>query len=240
MKADFQDRVALVTGGTGALGGAMTLDLLSSGARVVTTYVIEAEWRNLSERASASRERLTGMPVDLTRAADVEAAVRAVREIHGRIDFLLAIAGGFAAGSVAETPESVWDTMLGLNLRSLVSALRVVVPLMLAQDFGRIVTVSSGAILGGPGAGMAAYAVSKGAVRQLSEILAEEVKGHNIRVHCLLPDTMDTEANRRAMPAADPSQWVKTEEVAGVVHRLLGDAAPSPVLVPILHRDAGS
>ena len=202
MSADFQDRVALVTGGTGALGGSITLDLLLSGARVVTTYVIEAEWRSLSGRA-----------------------------------------GGFAAGSVAETPEDVWDLMLGLNLRSLVSALRAVVPVMLAEDFGRIVTVSSGAILeglGGPGAGIVAYAASKAAVRQLTEILAEEVKGHNIRVHCLLPGTMDTEANRRAMPTADPSKWVKTEEVAGVVHRLLAEVAPSPVLVPILHRNAGS
>ena len=243
MNGDFQDRVALVTGGTGALGGSITLDLLLSGARVVTTYVIEAEWRSLSGRAGASRERLTGMRVDLTQAAEVEAAVRAVREMHGRIDFLLAIAGGFAAGSVAETPEDVWDLMLGLNLRSLVSALRAVVPVMLAEDFGRIVTVSSGAILeglGGPGAGIVAYAASKAAVRQLTEILAEEVKGHNIRVHCLLPGTMDTEANRRAMPTADPSKWVKTEEVAGVVHRLLAEVAPSPVLVPILHRNAGS
>jgi NAD(P)-dependent dehydrogenase (short-subunit alcohol dehydrogenase family) len=229
-----------VTGGTGALGGAISLDLASSGARVVTTHVIEAEWLKLSERAGDSRERLTGLRVDLTRPEEVEAAVRSVRQRYGRIDFLLAIAGGFAAGSIAGTPEAVWDAMLGLNLRSLVSALRAVVPIMLAQDFGRIVTVSSGAILDGPGAGMAAYAVSKGAVRQLSEILAEEVKGHNIRVHCLLPGTMDTEANRRAMPTADPSKWVKTEEVAGVVHRLLAASEPSPVLVPVLHREAGS
>jgi NAD(P)-dependent dehydrogenase (short-subunit alcohol dehydrogenase family) len=240
MNTDFQDRVALVTGGTGALGGAVTLDLLSSGARVVTTYVIETEWQSLSERAGASRERITGLRVDLTRAGEVEAAVRSVLQTHARIDFLLAIAGGFAAGSVAETPEGVWDAMLGLNLRSLISALRAIVPVMLAQNFGRIVTVSSGAILGGPGAGIAAYAVSKGAVRQLSEILAEEVKGHDIRVHSLLPGTMDTEANRRAMPQADPSKWVKTEEVAAVVHRLLSASAPSPVLVPILHPGAGS
>ena len=229
-----------MTGGTGALGGAITLDLVSSGARVVTTYVVEAEWRSLSERAGASRERLTGMRVDLTRAGEVEAAVRSVLQMHGRIDFLLAIAGGFAAGPVAETPESVWDAMLGLNLRSLVSTLRAVVPGMLARNSGRIVTVSSGAILDGPGAGIAAYAVSKGAVRQLSEALAEEIKGHNVRVHCLLPGTMDTEANRRAMPKADPSKWVKTGQVAAVVHCLLAGDAPSPLLVPILRPGAPS
>lgn len=240
MSTDFQDRIALVTGGTGALGGALSLDLVASGARVVTTYVVEAEWRDLSKRAGASRERLTGMRVDLTRPGEVEAAVRSVLQMHRRIDFLLAIAGGFAAGSVADTPESVWDEMLGLNLRSLVSALRAALPGMLARNSGRILTVSSGAILDGPGAGIAAYAVSKGAVRQLSEILAEEVKGHNVRVHCLLPGTMDTEANRRAMPKADPSKWVKTGQVAGVVHRLLADDALSPVLVPILQPGSAS
>ena len=240
MSADFHDRVALVTGGTGALGAAISLDLLGSGARVVTTYVVEAEWRSLSERAGDSRERLTGMRVDLTRAAEVEAAVRSVQQMHGRIDFLLAIAGGFAAGSVADTPDSVWETMINLNLKSAVSALRAVLPLMLARNFGRIVTVSSGAIVDSPGAGIAAYAVTKGAVRQLSQILAEEVEGHNIRVHSLLPGTMDTEANRRSMPKADPSKWVKTEEVAALVHRLLAQDAPSPVLVPIFHPGAGS
>ena len=240
MNADFQDRVALVTGGTGALGGAITLDLLSSGAHVLVTYVIEAEWQDLTARAGASRARLTGLRVDLTRTAEVEAAVQKLRQSRGRLDFLLAIAGGFAAGKIVETPESAWDLMLTLNLRALVSVLRLVVPVMLDQNFGRIVTVSSGAILDGPGAGIAAYAVSKGAVRQVSEILAEEVKGHNIRVHCLLPGTMDTAANRRAMPEADPSKWVKTGEVARVVHRLLGDGPPSPVLVPILHPGAGS
>ena len=99
-------------------------------------------------------------------------------------------------------------------------------------------TVSSGALLNGPGAGIAAYAVSKAAVRHLSEILAEEVKGYNIRIYCLMPGTMDTEANRRAMPDADPSQWVKTEQVARVVHGLLADAADSPLVVPVVQPDA--
>ena len=61
-----------------------------------------------------------------------------------------------------------------------------------------LITVSSGAILQGGGAGLAAYAVSKGAVRQSSELLAEEVKGYDIRVFCLMPGTMDTAANRDA------------------------------------------
>jgi NAD(P)-dependent dehydrogenase (short-subunit alcohol dehydrogenase family) len=114
--------------------------------------------------------------------------------------------------------------------------LRAVVPVMIRQNFGRIVTVSSGAILRGGGAGMAAYAVSKGAVRQLTEIVADELKGYDIRAHCILPGTMDTEANRRSMPKADFSKWVKTEDVACVIHWLLSDdtRAVRSVAVPVL------
>jgi NAD(P)-dependent dehydrogenase (short-subunit alcohol dehydrogenase family) len=98
------------------------------------------------------------------------------------------------------------------------------------------VTVSSGSILRGGGAGIAAYAVSKGAVRQLSEILADELKAYDIHVHCILPGTMDTEANRLAMPKADFSKWVKTEEVARLVHFLLSDdsRAVRSAVVPVL------
>ena len=126
--------------------------------------------------------------------------------------------------------------MLATNLRSLVTALRAVVPVMVRQNFGRIVTVSSGAILRGGGGGIAAYAVSKGAVRQLSEILADELKEYDIRVHCVMPGTMDTPANRQAMPKADFSKWVKTEDVARVMLALAGDnfRAARSVVVPVL------
>ena len=207
----FQQRVALVTGGTGALGSAVALDLLKSGARVAVSYLSDREWASLEGRTGELRPLLKGAQVDLEQAQDVER--------------LVAVAGGFAAGKSFETDEETWDHMLKLNLRSLISCLRFVVPVMIRQNFGRIVTVSSGAILRGGGAGIAAYAVSKGAVRQLSEILADELKEYDIHVHCILPGTMDTEANRLAMPKADFSKWVRTEEVAGVVRFLLGDDA---------------
>lgn len=231
---DFQNRVALVTGGTGALGSAVVLDLLESGARVAVSYIVDGEWQALLGRAGAGRERLEGRRVDLTRSAEAESWVQSIQASHRRVDFLLGIAGGFAAGKVHETSDEVWDLMLKLNLRSLVSVLRPALPIMIQQNFGRIVTVSSGAILDHPGAGVAAYAVSKAAVRQLSEVVAEEVKASDIRVHCLMPGTMDTDANRRAMPDADRSAWISTTQVARVIHRLLLDSSDGPLIVPIL------
>jgi len=231
---DFQNRVAVVTGGTGALGSAVVLDLLEGGAHVAVAYVVDSEWKELSARAEPWRARLDGWRVDLTRPSEVEPWIKSVQSSRGGLDYLLAIAGGFAAGKVHETSESVWDLMMKLNLRAVVGVLRPVLPVMIQHNFGRIVTVGSGAILHQPGAGIAAYAVSKAAVRQLSEVLAEEVKDYDIRVYCLMPGTMDTEANRRAMPDADRSQWVSTGEVARVIHRLLLEEVQTPVVVPIV------
>jgi len=220
---EFEHRVAMVTGGTGALGSSVALDLLRDGAQVAVTYRSDREWAALEERAGKQRGNLSGAKVDLTQAAEVEQWVAGVLSRWQRIDQLVAVAGGFAAGKSFETDDKTWDYMLGLNLRSLILCLRSIVPVMIRQNYGRIVTVSSGSILRGGGAGIAAYAVSKGAVRQLSEILADEVKAYDIRVHCILPGTMDTSANRLAMPQADFSKWVKTEDVARLVHFLLSD-----------------
>ncbi len=232
----LENGVAVVTGGTGALGRDVALDLLGSGARVAVTYRSEEEWAALAKAAGANAERLSGMPVDLTRAGEVEASVRDIAARWGRIDFLVAVAGGFAAGRSFETDEKTWEHMFNLNLRSLVNALRAVVPIMIQQNFGRIVTISSGAILRGGGAGIAAYAVSKGAVQHLSEILADELKSYDIHVHCLMPGTMDTPANRKSMPNADFAKWVKTTDVARVIHFLLSDDARAirSVVVPVV------
>jgi NAD(P)-dependent dehydrogenase (short-subunit alcohol dehydrogenase family) len=232
----FENRAALVTGATGALGSAVALDLISNGIRVATPYRSQEEYDNLVRRAGGLKENLFGMPADLTRSGDVERAVAAVVERWGRLDYLIAVAGGFAADKSYETDERTWDHMFNLNLRAVYLAVRAVTPTMIRQNFGRIVTVSSAAILHGGGAGIAAYAISKNAVWQLSEILADELKDYEIHVHCVLPGTMDTAANRAAMPKADFSKWVKTEDVARVIRTLLTDdlRAVRSVAVPVL------
>lgn len=220
---DIENRVALVTGGTGALGSAVTLELLRSGARVAVSYRSATEWEMLERKAAEHAQNLFGQKIDLTRGEEVERTVSEVTSRWGRIDYFVALAGGFAAGKSYQTDEPTWDKMFNLNLRSLVVPLRAVVPIMIKQNFGRIVTTSSGSILRGGGAGIAAYAVSKGAVRQLTGILADELKDYEIHVHCVLPGTMDTEANRKSMPTADFSKWVRTEDVARTIRTLLGD-----------------
>jgi NAD(P)-dependent dehydrogenase (short-subunit alcohol dehydrogenase family) len=233
---DFTDRVAIITGGTGALGRAVTLDLLKNGAQVAVPYHGEKGWESLRAAAGKFSARLTGEPVDLSNSAEVDRFAGNVIKRSGRVDFLVCVAGGFAAGKSFEANDQAWEGMLNLNLMSVVRVLRPVVPVMVRQNFGRIVTVSSGAILKGGGAGIAPYAVSKGGVRQLTEILALELEKYDVRAHCIFPGTMDTEANRKSMPKADFSKWVQTGDVANVIHFLLGDQsrAVRTVAVPVL------
>lgn len=236
MAMDFSNKVAMVTGGTGALGSDVVLGLAKAGARVAVPYRRANEWNAIQQRDGDARALLYGSELDLTRGEAVSRFAEDVVGRWGRLDFLFAVAGGFAAGRSYESSDVVWDQMLSTNLRSLVAIIRAVVPIMIRQNFGRIVTVSSGAILRGGGAGIAAYAISKGAVRQLSEILADELKEYDIRVHCVMPGTMDTPSNRRDMPKADFAKWVKTEDVARVMLALAGDdfRAARSVVVPVL------
>lgn len=233
---DFRDRSAIITGGTGALGRSTVLDLLRDGATAAVPYLSEEEWKSLRSAAGESSARLEGAAVDLKNSDSVNRFVASVLDRRGRVDFLVCVAGGFAAGKSFEASDDAWEAMLDLNLKSVVRMIRAVVPAMIRQNFGRIVTISSGAILNGGGAGIAPYAISKGAVRQLTEILAQEVEKYDIRAHCILPGTMDTPANRKAMPKADFSKWAKTEDVAKVIHFLLSDRASAvrSVAVPVL------
>ena len=152
----FENRVALVTGATGALGSAVTLDLLSRGARVAAVYRSQDQFEKLVRGATGREEALMGATADVTRGEEIAKAVAAVVERWGKLDYAIAVAGGFAAGKSYETDEQTWDRMFNLNLRSVYLLLRVAVPVMIRQNFGRIVTVSSGAILRGGGAGVAA------------------------------------------------------------------------------------
>ena len=218
-------RVAIVTGGTGALGQAITANLLESGAIVAIPYAVAEERAALEgQLAPDRRARLLAIAADVTDEAAVGKFVQAVRDRHGRVDAIVNAVGGFAGGDLVSTSLLEWERMMSLNLTSAVIACRAVLPGMIAAASGRIVNIASRSVIP-PQGGFIAYTVSKAAVITLTQALAQEVKRHGITVNAVLPSTMDTPANRRAMPDADRSGWVSTADVARVVAFLLSEQA---------------
>jgi NAD(P)-dependent dehydrogenase (short-subunit alcohol dehydrogenase family) len=213
-------QVAVVTGGTGALGQAVTLRLLAEGAVVAVPYADERERDGLRERvAPADRPRLVTEPVDVTDLAAMTAFAESTVAACGKIDVLVAGVGGFAGGALLETDAAAWKRMLDLNLGSAFAAARAVVPHMARAGHGRVVLVASRAVVP-PAAGFIAYTVAKAGVIALAQALAQEMRGHGVTVNAVLPSTMDTPANRAAMPDADRRGWVPVEAVADAIAML--------------------
>jgi NAD(P)-dependent dehydrogenase (short-subunit alcohol dehydrogenase family) len=215
--------VALVAGGTGGLGRAVSLAFLEEGATVIVTYRRADEFAVLKATAGAESARLGGHEVDVTDEHAVRALIEVVRTRHGRLDALVNAVGAYAGGApLWEQDPATLDRMLTLNLRSGYALLRAAVPVMLSQGHGAIVNVASTAALDHT-AGNAAYAASKAAAVALVGSLAEDLKGTAVRANSILPSIIDTEANRRAMPKADFSKWPKPEEIARVILFLVSD-----------------
>jgi len=215
-------RVVLVTGGTGALGQAVVFRLLADGARVWVPWVDEREHAALTARVAAGAAgRLTTTPCDVLRDGALPRLVDDLVARDGAVHALVTTVGGFAGGALVDTDRATWDRMLALNLTSAFAAARAVVPRLLAAGEGRVVMVASRAVVP-PAAGFIAYTVSKAGVIALTQALAEETRGRGVTVNAVLPSTMDTPANRAAMPDADRKGWVSVEAVAGAIAALVG------------------
>jgi NAD(P)-dependent dehydrogenase (short-subunit alcohol dehydrogenase family) len=221
----FRDKVALVAGGTGALGRSVSLAFLSEGARVIVLGRDSASFAALADAASEHRDRLTFTEVDLARSPEGERAVNDAVRAEGRLDAVVNTVGGWGGGvRLGEEPPDLLERMLTMNLRTGYALARAAIPLLVSQKGGAFVEVGSRAAIG-PQPRQASYAASKAAALSLFLSLAEEVKRDGVRVNVVLPATLDTEANRRAMPGADRSTWVSTEDVAWAILFLCSEDA---------------
>lgn len=235
---DLQDRVAIITGATGGLGSALVPAFLEQGALVVAVGHRPEPVRDLAARLGGYGQRLAAEACDLGDAEQVDALVRRSLDRWGRIDALVNAAGGFAGGhGVGDLPEEQWRGQLDVNLMSAFHCCRAALPVMERQGYGRIVNVASRAAVR-PGKGIAAYAVAKSGVVALTEAIAEEQRDRNVTANVVLPGTIDTPANRAAMPKAQHDRWVAPEAIASVILFLCSAEAGivSGALVPVYGR----
>jgi NAD(P)-dependent dehydrogenase (short-subunit alcohol dehydrogenase family) len=225
MDARFLGTAALVAGGTGGLGRAVSLAFLDEGAKVVVTYRKQEEFDALKGAAGANAGSLEGHKVDVTDEAAVNQVFEKVLAKFRRLDAMVNTVGGYAGGAkLWEMDAKALDQMLALNLRSGYVLSRAAVRAMLPRRRGSIVNVASRAAVD-HAAGVAAYAASKAAAVALIDSLAAELMGTGIRANSILPSIIDTDANRAAMPGADFSKWPKPQDIARVVLFLCGDEA---------------
>jgi NAD(P)-dependent dehydrogenase (short-subunit alcohol dehydrogenase family) len=225
VKVLLENKVAIVTGATGGLGRVVVKKLLESGAQVVASYRDEGKLAELLRFVGDFRDKVTAVKSDVTDEDSVKSFVQKTVEKHGRIDILFNIVGAYAGGTdVVNTEEDTWNMMMNVNLKSAFLCSKAVLPLMIRQNYGRMVNVSSWmAFEKNRRVKSAAYAVSKAGLVVLTETLALEVKNYDINVNCVAPSTIDTPANRRNMPKADPSKWVDPKDIAEVMIFLVSD-----------------
>ena len=197
----LQGKVALITGGAGAIGSATARRFAAEGASVVVADRDQARVQDVAGALRADGGQALGLAVDVTADASVAAMVGQAVAAYGRIDVLFTCAGVLAAGSVTETPLADWDRTLAVNLTGPFLASRHVVPVMLANGGGSIVHMSSTAGLVGE-TSIAAYCASKGGVLMLARQMALDYARQGVRVNVVCPGWIDTPFNDPAIEAA--------------------------------------
>jgi NAD(P)-dependent dehydrogenase (short-subunit alcohol dehydrogenase family) len=203
----------LVTGGTGALGVAVLADLLDAGETVASTWLAERELEHLDDRLKGEVQLIEA---DLSTDEGCDAAVAAATA-DTPLSGLVNLVGGFAAGGrLHEEPISTLEKMLALNLMTAARMCRAALPSLLANGGGTIVCVGA-KHAHMPFSGGAAVSISKAAVLQLVRTLDAEYRADGIRANAVIPNLIDTPANRANDPDADTSNWVPTAEIARVI-----------------------
>jgi NAD(P)-dependent dehydrogenase (short-subunit alcohol dehydrogenase family) len=234
----FSDKVALITGATGALGCEVTKAFLEAQVKVAVSYRTEKKLNELKNHLGRRSAELFYIEADVTNEASVQSMVEQVVKQLGRIDALVNLVGGFLGGiPVADFTEAQWQNMIDINFKSAFLCSKQVFPLMVQQKTGRIITIGSKGGLQGT-AGMSVYAASKAALINFTQSLAAEGKPHNVTANVVVPSIIDTPENRQAMPKARFNDWVRPESLAEVILFLCSEKGKdiNGAIIPVLAR----
>ena len=228
----MQGKIVLVTGANGGLGNYVTQAFLDANATVIGTS------RKI-QQSDFNNPNFTALPAEISTREGAKVLVDQVVARFGKLDVLAHTVGGFAGGqSVVDTDDATFQRMFDLNLNSVFHILRAAVPPLRQTGQGRIIAIGSRAALE-PGPGVGAYSASKAAMVSLLKTVALENKDAGLTANVILPGTMDTPANRKAMPGSDFSKWVRPATVAGLITWLASDAGKdvNGAVIPVYGSD---
>ena len=223
-------KVAIVTGGNTGIGRAVALAYADEGADVAVAWIArEDQTKSLGDAIEARGRRFLAVRTDVTQEADVRALVRAVRERFGRIDVLVNNAGIQKAQPITEMTVEDWDRMIGVHMRGAFLCCREVAPVMIAQQSGRIIILTSQlAYIGRPR--YTAYSAAKGGLLTFTRALAQELAPHGVLVNSIAPGLIDTgfdplpEETKRAHAASLPLKRLgQPEDLVGAFVFLASD-----------------
>ena len=225
-------KIALVTGGGSGIGAAIAARLASLGATTIVTGRTRVPMEETASRIRSSGGQCEVIPGDVADWNSVAALAQRVQQTFGRLDILVNNAGARGSGvPLHATPPETWDTIMNTNLRGVFHTLRAFVPMMITNGGGHIVNISS---IAGKNAlpNGAAYAASKWGLNGLSYSVAEELRGHNIRVSVVCPGSTHTDFSPHAGKALE--KMLQPEDVGHVVAMLVTQSPQSFVSEVVL------
>jgi NAD(P)-dependent dehydrogenase (short-subunit alcohol dehydrogenase family) len=225
MTGDNRPMSILITGASGGLGPAVADAFLAAGE---TVYGVARSWKKGNPHNSA---KFHAIEADVNTDEGCDTAVEAAAPVK----VLVHLVGGFGGGQpVQTTDDAVFDQMINANLRSAFRMIRAVLPGMQGAGYGRMIVMGSRAGEE-PMAGFACYTVAKAGVAALVRTVALENKGSGITANVVAPSIIDTPANRKSMPQADHSKWVKAESIAKVILWLASEKSSdvSGAVIPV-------
>jgi len=228
-------KAAIVTGAGGGIGEAVARTFAREGARVTVADIQEDPVRGVAAAIQREGGKAVALRADVTRAADVEAMVKAALDAFGQVDILVNNVGGYSVlRTTWEIEESEWDFIVALNLKSAFLCCKAVIPHMLARGYGRIVNLSSIVGRSAPTLSAAHYSAAKAGVRGLTWHLARELAPHGITVNAVAPWITLTERLKKlrspevdaALKAQTPiGRFAEPQEIADAVLFLASEAA---------------
>lgn len=207
-------KTIIVTGATGNMGQAVVKKFIDEGHFVIGTVI-----HNDPTQLNFPADKFEKIIVDL---GDEDASGKFIETAilkYKNIDAAVLTVGGFTMGSIADTKTSDIEKQYKLNFETAYNVARPVFVQMMKQNSGRIFIIGSKPGLDARnGKGMVAYGLAKSLIFRLAELMNAEAKGKNVVISVVVPSTIDTPPNRKAMPEAHFDNWVKPEAIADVIY----------------------